>query len=56
MVGMFLCMGKNCVSILSFEMTNKLEGSMSDIFYMEFSEAFDKVLHGRMVWKVNTYG
>lgn len=26
--------GKNCVSIVSFEMTNKLEGSMSDIFYM----------------------
>ena len=32
------------------------EGRAVDVVYMDFSKAFDKVLHGRLVQKVKSHG
>ena len=41
-----------------FEEVTKMidEGKAVDVVYMDFSKAFDKVLHGRLVQKVKSHG
>jgi len=52
--------GKSCLTNLIefFEgVTKKVdEGSAVDIVYMDFSWAFDKILHGRLLQKVKAHG
>ena len=52
--------GKSCLSNLIefFEgVTKKVdEGSAVDVVYMDFSKAFDKVPHGRLLHKVKSHG
>ena len=52
--------GKSCLTNLIefFEgVTKKVdEGSAVDVVYMDFSKAFDKVPHGRLLHKVKSHG
>ena len=52
--------GKSCLTNLIelFEgVTKKVdEGTAVDVVYMDFSKAFDKVPHGRLLHQVNSHG
>ena len=52
--------GRSCLTNLIefFEEVTRCvdEGSAVDVVYMDFSKAFDKVPHGRLVKKVNSHG
>ena len=52
--------GKSCLmNLIEFfeEVTKKVdEGSADDIIYMDFSKAFDKVPHGRLLHQVKSHG
>lgn len=41
-----------------FEVTEKVDGEARavDIVYMAFTNAFDKALHSRLLWKVSSHG
>ena len=52
--------GRSCLTNLIefFEHVTKCvdDGSAVDVVYMDFSKAFDKVPHGRLIKKANAHG
>ena len=52
--------GRSCLmNLIEFfeEVTKKVgEGSAVDVVYMDFSNVFDKIPHGRLLHKVNSHG
>eukprot|EP00061_Rhincodon_typus_P007464 g29184.t1 len=52
--------GRSCLTnlIKFFEKVTKMidDGKAVDVVYMDFSKAFDKVPHGRLVQKVKSHG
>eukprot|EP00061_Rhincodon_typus_P007079 g28385.t1 len=52
-------LGRSCVTnLIDFfeEVTEVIKGKAVDVVYMDFSRAFDKAPHGRLVKKVKSHG